>query len=447
MQTRRDHVQAYKFFTGRLSAALVAGDPGTADVPLRRSGLGTGFGVAVAVLLCVGFAVYGLISPGGATTWQAPGSIVVEKETGNRYLYLNGTLFPTRNTASAMLFYGNGDGHVVDVSRNSLAGVPHGPEVGIPGAPDTIPQGSALLPGAWSLCATPGSSPAGLTVSLGSDLPSGPSAAAGWRVLVSSGGSDYVLWQDVAYRIGSPGMLIALGLGDAKAIPVTATWLSALRQGVTIAAPDIPGAGSAGPSVGGEPAQVGQLFVTTVGGGTQYYLLRRDGIAPVGHTVFALLSAESDEPPVRTVSAAALTGVPVSADTSTLDSLPDFVDAPAYRPGTGSLCVSQRSSGGAVTAGSLVVQQLGGAAAAPLTVAAGRGMYAYALPVSANSAPSLFLVTDQGMKFPLSQQAATALQLGADPVGVPGAVLDAMPDGPALSTGNSILTATTSGGQ
>jgi len=46
----------------------------------------------IAVLLCGGFAVYGLINPGGATEWKQPGSIIVEKETGNRYLYLGGVV-------------------------------------------------------------------------------------------------------------------------------------------------------------------------------------------------------------------------------------------------------------------------------------------------------------------------------------------------------------------
>ena len=435
MQTRRDHVQAYQFFTGRLSTALTAGDPGGGDIPLRRSALGGVFGLIAAALLLAGFAVYGLISPGENSTWRAPGAIVVEKETGNRYLYINGTLHPTLNLASAMLYYANGGGHVVDVSRNSLTGVPHGRAIGIPDAPDSMP--STLLSGAWSRCAT--SDGARLTVNLDPAVPTTDLAAQ--RVLVAdSTGRDYLIWRDIAYPVGSRAALISLGVGNVEPVRVTASWLAALHIGAVLAAPSIPGAGTPGPVIAGRPSTVGQLLALTGGAQTQYYVLRQDGIAPVSATVLALFQGQPGEPATRQIGPAALAGLPTSSRPSTMDSLPDLVGARIYQPHNAALCVRQTSSGSTVSAGSLVAEPIStvdasGAAAVP----ADAGMYAYALPMATNAQPTLYLITDQGRKFQLTQQAPTALGLGGNAVGVPASVLAATPSGPTLVTGSSIL--------
>ncbi len=125
MQTRRDHVQAYQFAMGRLASALVSGDPGRGDSPTRRSALGSVFGVGLVVLLCAGYGVYGLISPVAKDDWRKDGTIVLEKDTGNRYVYANGELRPVRNYASALLIAGARTAPET-VSATSLAGVPHG---------------------------------------------------------------------------------------------------------------------------------------------------------------------------------------------------------------------------------------------------------------------------------------------------------------------------------
>ncbi|MCG7209583.1 type VII secretion protein EccB [Streptomyces arenae] len=151
MQTRRDHVQAYQFAMGRLASALVSGDPGRGDSPTRRSALGSVFGVGAAVLLCAGFGVYGLISPAAKDDWRKDGAIVLEEDTGNRYVYARGELRPVRNYASALLIAG-GRTAPRTVSATSLAGIPHGTPVGIQGAPDTVPDATALATGAWARC-------------------------------------------------------------------------------------------------------------------------------------------------------------------------------------------------------------------------------------------------------------------------------------------------------
>src|SRR5204862_174540 len=80
------------------------------------------------------FGMLGVVSPGGSTAWREPGAIIVEKETGSRFLLVDGVLRPVLNLASARLLAG-AEAPVRSVSGKSLAGVPHGAAVGIPGAP------------------------------------------------------------------------------------------------------------------------------------------------------------------------------------------------------------------------------------------------------------------------------------------------------------------------
>lgn len=70
----------------------------------------------------------------------------MEKETGTRYLFLDGRLRPVRNYASALLLTGKGAA-VRTVAAKALSDVPHGAPIGIDGAPDSLPTPATLLAG------------------------------------------------------------------------------------------------------------------------------------------------------------------------------------------------------------------------------------------------------------------------------------------------------------
>lgn len=61
MQTQKDHVQAYTFLMGRMTTALVLGQVSGPEVPARRARTGFVMGVALTVLIMIGFLLYGLI--------------------------------------------------------------------------------------------------------------------------------------------------------------------------------------------------------------------------------------------------------------------------------------------------------------------------------------------------------------------------------------------------
>jgi len=77
------------------------------------------------VLLSGGAVVYGLISPAPDFSWRAQGSIIVDKDTGTRYVLLGGALRPAANYASARL--AGSSKPVSMVSHKTLAGTPVGP--------------------------------------------------------------------------------------------------------------------------------------------------------------------------------------------------------------------------------------------------------------------------------------------------------------------------------
>ncbi|MFF0146455.1 type VII secretion system ESX-1 transmembrane protein B [Amycolatopsis sulphurea] len=62
MQTQKDHVEAYSFLIGRMTSALVLGDPSHLDVPARRAWIGLLVGLLLGLLIAVGFFIYGLIA-------------------------------------------------------------------------------------------------------------------------------------------------------------------------------------------------------------------------------------------------------------------------------------------------------------------------------------------------------------------------------------------------
>jgi type VII secretion protein EccB len=446
MQSRRDHVQAYQFVTSRLASALTTGDPGRGEPPLRRSSLGLMWGVLVAVLLCLGFAVYGLIVPGGNTDYKKAGAIVVEKETGNRYLYLEGALYPTLNTASAMLFYAgsNQTGQFTPVSRNSLVGVPHGTAVGIPGAPDSVPQAKDMVGPEWSLCAAPGATAPSLVIDIDPNTKT-TGLDDNLRYLVQ--GPDlvnYAVWRSRIFPIASHTALVALGFGDVPPTKVPTVWIHQLDQGPTLDVPKIPDAGTnfqAG-------LKVGDLVRADAGGEQQTFVVRKDGVAPVNPTALALLLGQPGAAQPKQISTAELATLPESADHTLLQGTPNLVSARNFIADQ-AMCVLQHSRGDVVGKGELVIEPLPVYAGRTLmNVPPGKGMLAVAEPApSQANNRTYYLITDQGEKFRVAQQAFGPLGLGNAPVGVPKEVLDAMPSGPDLVMGKAVLTANRGGGQ
>jgi len=461
MQSKRDQLQAYRHMVDRLVSAVVWADPESRERPMRRSSVGTVIGVAVAAIAVLGFGAYGLLNPGGNTSWRATGTIIVERDTGTRYLYLGGELRPVLNYASALLAMGGQQATVRVVSAASLRGVPHGAPFGIPGAPEDLPQTGALSSAGWSVCDGSVQQPDGSQQpSLIVDLQgTGPAASVprGSGVLVrSSSGADYLVWNDVRYRVSDASVLIAFGFAGMSPVPATDSWLNALPTGPGLGA-NLPAAvGIPGPRVGQTRTRVGQILATRLSSGaTANYLVRSDGLSPIDDTEAALALADPATRaayPGREV-VAITANVNDIAATPTSNSPPPGVAYPPEPPNPvggatlldRSLCVRLTFSPSAgATADLVTVASSYLASAMPVSggdrtadavmVAADHGSVVAGQASPGVDSGARYLITDLGIKYPLpSNDAAVDLGYrGVTPTAVPTMLLSLLPTGPVL---------------
>ncbi|SHH05712.1 type VII secretion protein EccB [Streptoalloteichus hindustanus] len=464
MQNKRDQLHAHLFVVGRLVSALVRGEPDAQETPMRRTTVGAAFGALLGVVLMVGFLVYGLVVRGGDDSWRQPGSIVVEKETGSRYLFLDGTLRPALNYTSALLAAGGGKAEVRTVPRSSLDGVPHGLPVGIPDAPDALPAPPRLVTDSWQVCSAAVSSPGavdrpGVAVSVGRSWPAEAVPEDRAVPVSTQDGAHYLVWRGKRMKVVSQAVLVALGFGGSPPVRVDPSWLNALPAGPDLTPPAVRDRGAQGPRVAGQPTRVGQVFeVTVTGGAKDHYLVRADGLSALSGTDLALLLADPDTAraypgqPVRPIplTPAAVAEAPKSATAQGGSGLPGQPPAPAADLDGRALCVELGFAAEGAGARLVTVDQgrvrvaaagrpaRAGAAdertADQVRVAAGAGALVVGQPAPGVRAGTKYLITDVGIKFPLpSDEVTRALGYdGSAPVPVPTSVLAFVPTGPAL---------------
>lgn len=459
MQTRRDQLHAYRFQNKRALAALVTGEPNVIEPPMRRLTVITISGIMIAILIAVGAALLGVFKPSSGDKWKDAGAIIVENETGARYVYLDDVLHPVLNYSSAVLAIGNNqDVHVVHVDRGDLKSAKRGATIGIDGIPDSLPSAGSLVSAPWTVCSR---QQAGQGNQLDAQVSLLVGQNAGARPLpdrtaVLAQGvtdrKDYLLLHGLRLTV-APSVSTALGLQGAAAVQVGTAFLDAVPAGPPLQAPRVPGAGQpSGVKVGTATALVGQLLHAT--DNNQYFLVLADGIAalnpvqtalletlpigPGGHPIAPISTSETVVLGLRTSQAdwpqvsAQLKGLP--------DQLPSLTSAagqngaicavypkdatqptfavppsllPSYTPGA--IVESARSQQGR---------------ADTVVLAPGRA----ALAVSADGASTVFVVADPGEKFAATSKAVLAgFGYGnVTPAKVPVELMPLIPTGPAL---------------
>ncbi|GAA3734505.1 type VII secretion protein EccB [Plantactinospora mayteni] len=455
MRSRREQVQAYRFLIRRIVSALLSGEPETNELPMRRFALAMLGSLLVAVLLFAGFGVYGLLRPGGRQPVE--NAIIVERNTGAKFIYTQGRLHPVLNWTSALLILGQPEPAVRTMAESSLRMVPRGLPIGIPGAPDSLPAKSALLGLPVSVCSAPRSltSVARATHVLVGWAPSGGTPVGRQGLLVSvDGGERYLLWDGHRLRVRGNGVLAALGWAGIAPVAVGEAFLNSVPPGPDLTALAPPGAGTpARQSVAGEATRVGQLFRAA---GKSYVMLA-DGLAPVGAVTARLLEAVGHTAREIPAQEAGRVIVDTPAEPPGLpDEVPEVRGAQISTP---MVCASYRDDGGAaehpvtVEAFGRVPEEVppidepatevraGADGVRPADRVALPGGHAAlvraANPIGANAAGNVYLVTDQGLKFPLSRPELEKVQTslgyaGARPVQVPASILALLPTGVAL---------------
>jgi type VII secretion protein EccB len=463
MHNRRDQVNAHGFMVGRLVSALLHAEPDTAVPPLRRSWSGLVIGSLVAVLAVAGFGVLGVVSPGGASTWRKPGTLVLDKQTGTRYVFAGGRLRPVLNYASARLLLG-AKLTVASVASKSLKDVPRGGPVGIVGAPDALP-GPKAQKAPWLACATTTGSRPALSLSIGRAADERPVSTRQAVLVRSSDGTTYLITGGHRLRVTAPWVTRALGFSDDTAVGVRDAWLDTMPAGPDLPPPVTPGIGGNAPVLDGHPAKVGQVFVSHGAGDPRYYLLAAGGLQPVTQTAAALILSDPRTAKGYPGTVAAVELGPAALAASKVLAAPSWTSAlPAAPPtpdavGAGRMpCVRSVPAGTLaetslvtvparpVTAANTVATSAGGTSsgtaatgdriADEVVVEPRAGMLARTLPAPGIPGEGLYLVTEDGAKFPVANtDAATALGYSAPAaVAVPTDLLALLPTGPVLQT-------------
>ena len=466
MASRKDIYQSYQSSVRRLVAGVVLREADPAQSPLRRMG-GAVFGsVMVAVLSLAVAGLIGVLSPGGNTSWQDSGSVVVMEGTGARFAWLPDEdgihhLHPVTNLATAALLMGTRE--TVEVSAESLADVPRGIRLGIPGAPDALPAADRLLGAPWTLCSSaprPGSGDTqpDTVLVVGRSTDSGePVADAAVLVRDVQEGSLHLVWRGRQYPVPQEdAVLEGLSLRSANEVEVGTAWLDALPAGRALVPEPAQGRGEESAVLPG--ARVGEVRYVDGGGGRQFYQLTRTGIQEITEVQSDLLLAD---PGIRGTAYVGADPAPLELSSAVANSLqrtelpdPTPLDPPTQAPPAAgvdgpdsSVCASFDGDTGlpAVSVQASVAEGdsvVGSGGTAPdgtvladrIVVAPGGGALVSARGADGATAGTLYLVTDEGRRYLVpSAEVQAVLGYGeVDPVVLPSSLVARIPAGPQL---------------
>jgi type VII secretion protein EccB len=466
MATKRDQLQSHQFLVQRMVSALVTRQSDPEQPPFRRPS-GAAFGsIVIAVLVLAGFGVYGLVKPGGSKAWSKGDVVVVEKETGTRYVYIDGRLHPVTNYVSALLAVGK-KAETTSISRKSLLGVPRGPQIGIRDAPDALPGPDRLLDGGWTYCSQPSLDVTGARTSdsvllVGQRPPAGTQMIDAAMLVEVIGTKDQYLISSRGYRHRiqpSDTVTVGLALGSEPWARVGSAFVDALPAGQALAPIRLSNLGKPSKALPDRPGTlIGQLFVVNAsGGGVQHYLADRDQLLPISSLQFDIQRA------YRPVAAAYHGKAPYGIQLGLLSagrakqaevneqpgqaprSRPDFV---ATRDGAGTVCATFQP--GASTpeifiepampprdASTMTAQRstAGTALADRILVPPGYAAVVETMPTQQAPAGTLAVVTDLGRSYPLADPKLLEVlgYAGIQPIRMPAGLVARIPQGSGLN--------------
>lgn len=323
MATKKDLIEAQSFSRRRLLTAFTSGAPAGKELEPAQPLRAVVAGIVLTAMVILGGVFYGIIRPGLPDGWQ-DNSLILVKDTGARYVAVDGTLHPVLNTASARLLMPAGEYRVITTDQDSIADIEIGATIGILGAPDDLPVASGLVADGWAACTVAG----GTAVT----IPSSPVAKPVTDAAVVTRGEDtFVVWRGLRYRVDPASLdpvLRAVGLDAASVRPVDGTWLNLLQPGDDLAPLVIAGAGDAvagtdlvvGTAIHQQGTAEGDLFVVTSDGA-----LAR--LTPLAYQLY-LLGTGADLGTAREVATADVAGLSNAGDQAGGAGWPETVLAP-----------------------------------------------------------------------------------------------------------------------
>jgi type VII secretion protein EccB len=447
MQSRRDLFHAHRLMTQRASLALLRGEPDVPDQPLRRLNVAAFSSLLVAVIAAVLFFIWGLLGHGGSSLPDQGGTLAID-QTGQPYVFCNNLkdLCPAVNYASARLALQSLPVTQVTVSQAALAKFPRGPEIGIPGLPP-LPDSSLLVTRPWSVCTQTSLRGLQTTVLAVGLQTGGTPLGSGGALLARAQGQDWVIW-DARRMLIQPNLLGALTSTQPAVVP--SVWLDALTQGPDFKAPAIAGRGATVTGPTGARVRVGQVYGVANAGGTQDYVMLRDGLAQISQTQAKLLDFEPDSPRLASLNASLVTdhhsryvvaggGLPASVSAAFFAAPSSSVPLCVVYAGGGGTPAARVETGGTLPSGGVPTDFSRGVDQVALPPGAGALVGDAPGPGQDSGAISYFLVT-RAWRYPLASKEVASL-LGyslSQAVLLPAGVVDLIPEGPALDPAQAI---------
>jgi type VII secretion protein EccB len=457
MPSRQDQLHSYQFAVQRVIAALVMRETDPAQSPFRRTAGATLASALIAVIALGGVAVYGVFVGGGSTKWRSSSVVIVEQESGARFVYLDGKLHPVVNQASALLIVGSAGQKPVRVSRKSIAGKPRGVPLGIPDAPDPLPVRASLAGYPWTVCsaAVPGADSGPRSTLMVGVGPAGGVPLGDRGLLVRHPGGDvHLVWNERRHLVRDTEFVrSALGWASQPVIPVAPAMINSMPAGADLELIDIPGRGEEFSAIRG--AQIGEVFVVKGQGqgGDQYAVAMRGGLAAITEVQLRLLLADpetSEELGQQEPTALALSdfaAIPKLNDLAPRGAAPPATTPELAAADTGAVCAVVRDDAAVaevrvqaesprVTAAMATGERSaqGAVLADYVQVEAGRGAVVEAVSAAGVTGGTLSVVTDLGRRYAVpNADVLGALGFGgAAPVRVPASLVALLPAGPAL---------------
>ncbi|HEV7896491.1 MAG TPA: type VII secretion protein EccB [Planosporangium sp.] len=465
MPSRQDQLHSYQFSVQRVVAALVMRETDPAQSPFRRVAGATMASAIVAALALAGATVYGLLS-GGAGDWHKEGQVIIEKESGTRYVFYkgDGKLHPVVNYASALLIADSAQPDVVTWSQSALDKAERGAPMGIVGAPDSLPDTKHLVKPPWTLCSQKPSDsedPSGTgkpqsvllvggAVQDGEALaPAGASTRPAGLLVSTPDGKRYLVYDNRRYQLTQPNqVLAAFGWSATPALPVSPALINALPAGPDLKLLSVPKRGDRSSALPG--ARVGQVYQLKNLGTAQYSVMLADGLADITAAQAKLLLADPETPLGPDGQATDLQAADynrVEHSKTGLSAAPPFAAVPEIRPATTAVCVSIPGAKGVskvvvdpklsdlTRAGVTPARTTSGAILADrVVIPPGHGALVEALASPGAPSGALSIVSDRGIRYPLASRDLVAKlgYGGVTPVAMPAELVALLPSGPAL---------------
>ncbi|MEU8992138.1 type VII secretion protein EccB [Streptomyces sp. NPDC048558] len=318
MASRRDDLNAYTFARRRLVGQFLQPSPNGTEEGWPRPLRAVVPGAIITAVLLAGFGAWGMFKPTAPQGWDKPEeNIIISSKSTTRYVILTTDdktqLHPVLNMSSAKLLLKPDKGKVINVDESVLDNgkIPHGPTLGIPYAPDRLPDADeAGSKKRWVVCERPGEGgraiqkAAFILAARDMDRTEGTERLRGGELMYVEGpGPDRTRYvvdaQGTAYPVQNDELLLRTVVGeDREPQRVSTGWLNTLHQGDPITFPEIPGQPGADAGIQGQLSaaanKVGMVLEAPSGTRIQKYVVLQGRVAPVSDfTAKLLLSSKA----------------------------------------------------------------------------------------------------------------------------------------------------------